>query len=76
MYDIFWDNGNDFNLNNASMGGALKGLVAMRDGNNNKAFGGRLVACNTYNKTGSPCFPLRIVRVGNRIFFRLHVYYF
>ena len=40
LYDIFWDNGNDFNLNNASMGGALKGLVAMRDGNNNKAFGG------------------------------------
>lgn len=42
LYDIFWDNGNDFNLNNASMGGALKGLVAMRDGNNNKAFSGRV----------------------------------
>lgn len=40
LYDIFWDNGNDFNLNNASLGGALKGLVAMRDGNNNQAFGG------------------------------------
>lgn len=40
LYDIYWDNGNDFNLNNASMGGALKGLVAMRDGNNNKAFNG------------------------------------
>lgn len=40
LYDIYWDNGNDFNLNNASMGGALKGLVALRDGNNNKAFQG------------------------------------
>lgn len=43
LYDIFWDNGNDFNLNNASLGGALKGLVAMRDGNNNQAFGGKVV---------------------------------
>lgn len=40
LYDIFWDNGNDFNLNNASLGGALAGLVAMRDGNNNQAFNG------------------------------------
>ncbi len=40
LYDIYWDNGNDFNLNNASMGGSLKGLVAMRDGNNNMAFQG------------------------------------
>jgi flagellar hook-associated protein 1 FlgK len=40
LYDIYWDNGNDFNLNNATMGGSLKGLVAMRDGNNNKAFYG------------------------------------
>lgn len=40
LYDIYWDNGNEFNLNNASLGGALKGLVAMRDGNNNQAFKG------------------------------------
>lgn len=43
LYDIYWDNGNDFNLNNASMKGALKGLVAMRDGNNNKAFSGKVL---------------------------------
>ncbi len=42
LYDIFWDDGNDFNLNNASMQGSLKGLVAMRDGNNNQAFTGRV----------------------------------
>lgn len=40
LYDIYWDNGNEFNLNNAAMGGSLKGLVAMRDGNNNQAFNG------------------------------------
>lgn len=43
LYDIFWDNGNDFNLNNATMGGSLKGLVAMRDGNNNQAFSGTVL---------------------------------
>ncbi len=46
LYDIYWDNGNDFNLNNASMGGSLKGLVAMRDGNNNKAFKGEVIKVN------------------------------
>lgn len=42
LYDIYWDNGNEFNLNNAAMAGALKGLVAMRDGNNNQAFSGKV----------------------------------
>ena len=40
LYDVFWDNGNDFNLHNASMRGSLRGLIAMRDGNNNQAFSG------------------------------------
>lgn len=40
LYDIYWNNGNEFNLNNSAMGGALKGLVAMRDGNNTQAFKG------------------------------------
>lgn len=40
LYDIYWDNGNEFNLNNASMEGELKGLVAMRDGDNNQSFQG------------------------------------
>ena len=44
LYDIYWDNGNDFNLNNATMGGALRGLVAMRDGNNNQAFSGTVTS--------------------------------
>ncbi len=40
LYDVFWDNGNDFNLHNASMRGSLRGLIAMRDGNNNQGFSG------------------------------------
>ena len=42
LYDIYWDNGNDFNLNNAVMRGSLKGLLVMRDGNNNQGFVGRV----------------------------------
>lgn len=40
LYDVYWDNGQSFNLYNAVMGGALRGLVEMRDGNNEEAFGG------------------------------------
>lgn len=42
LYDIFWSNGNEFNVNNPSMGGQLKGLIAMRDGNNNQSFQGKV----------------------------------
>ncbi|MBP3476007.1 MAG: flagellar hook-associated protein FlgK [Lachnospiraceae bacterium] len=40
LYDIRWDNGLDFGLYNASMGGELKGLIQMRDGNNGEYFQG------------------------------------
>lgn len=40
LYDIMWSNGNRFDLNNASIGGTLKGLIDMRDGNNNEYFHG------------------------------------
>ncbi len=40
LYDVYWENGQAFNLYNASMGGALKGLVEMRDGNNEEGFQG------------------------------------
>ena len=40
LYDIYWSNGQKFNLYNAAMGGALKGLVEMRDGNNGENFTG------------------------------------
>lgn len=40
LYKIEWDNGNEFNLNNASLNGKLKGLVELRDGNNSSNFNG------------------------------------
>lgn len=40
LYRIFWANGNEFKLDNTLMKGKLKGLVALRDGNNNANFHG------------------------------------
>ncbi len=42
LYDVRWENGSKFNLYNASMGGALKGLVDLRDGNNSEYFTGKI----------------------------------
>ena len=44
LYEIVWSNGNEFNLGNAAMEGKLKGLVAMRDGNNGANFNGKLTS--------------------------------
>ncbi len=40
LYDLMWSNGLDFSLYNASMGGELRGLIEMRDGNNGEYFKG------------------------------------
>lgn len=40
LYDIRWTHGPEFGLYNASMGGALRGLIQMRDGNNGEYFRG------------------------------------
>lgn len=40
LYDIMWSNGQEFSLYNASMGGELRGLIEMRDGNNGEYFRG------------------------------------
>lgn len=40
LYDVYWEDGQKFNLYNASMGGNLQGLVQMRDGNNGEYFNG------------------------------------
>lgn len=34
LYDIYWENGQRFNTNSATLGGALKALFEVRDGNN------------------------------------------
>ncbi len=40
LYDIVWSNGLEFSLYNASLGGELRGLIEMRDGNNGEYFKG------------------------------------
>ena len=51
LYDIRWTNGTDFGLYNESMGGELKGLIQMRDGNNGEYFNGTATKINYYGST-------------------------
>lgn len=54
LYDVYWvtnkltgELGDEFNLYNASLGGELKGLVEMRDGNNGENFQGKVTEIGT-----------------------------
>lgn len=47
LYDVYWEDGQKFNLYNAAMGGALRGLVQMRDGNNGEYFTGQITKVGT-----------------------------
>ncbi|MBR1702228.1 MAG: flagellar hook-associated protein FlgK [Lachnospiraceae bacterium] len=47
LYDVYWKDGTKFNLYNASMGGDLRGLVEMRDGNNGENFVGSITEVGT-----------------------------
>lgn len=40
LYNIYWSDGQEFNLYNSQIGGELEGLIAMRDGNNGENFHG------------------------------------
>lgn len=42
LYDVYWADGQQFNLYNTVMGGNLQGLVQMRDGNNGEYFNGKV----------------------------------
>ncbi len=42
LYELKWSNGLDFNLYGQNLGGELKGLIEMRDGNNEEYFNGRV----------------------------------
>ncbi len=47
LYDVYWENGQKFNLYNASMGGNLQGLIQMRDGTNGEYFHGDITGIGT-----------------------------
>ena len=51
LYDLSWSNGNSFNTNNASMGGQLKALFDIRDGDNNENFTGTIAEADVATKT-------------------------
>lgn len=53
LYDVYWENGQKFNLYNAAMGGALRGLVEMRDGNNGENFNGTITDTGSRDVTDS-----------------------
>ena len=53
LYDVYWTNGQKFNLYNASLGGSLQGLVEMRDGNNGEQFTGTITAIGTVQAESS-----------------------
>lgn len=44
LYDIYWVGGDMFNTANSRMGGALAGLLRLRDGNNGENFYGNVAA--------------------------------
>ncbi len=62
LYDVYWKNGQKFNLYNAAMGGALKGLVEMRDGNNGEYFTGEITAVGTTNNGANDTVTVRVDR--------------
>lgn len=53
LYDVYWEDGQKFNLYNAAMGGDLKGLVELRDGNNGENFNGQVVGIGQKDVNGS-----------------------
>ncbi|MDD3172614.1 MAG: flagellar hook-associated protein FlgK [Herbinix sp.] len=44
LYDIIWENGQEFNTRSQSLGGTLQGLLEVRDGNNQYNFNGTISA--------------------------------
>ncbi len=44
LYDIYWKNGESFNIYDRTLGGCLQGLVDLRDGNNSESFTGQITA--------------------------------
>ncbi len=40
LYDVYWEDGSVFSLDNSQLGGKLKGIYEMRDGNNGENFFG------------------------------------
>lgn len=54
LYEIYWTStGNKFNVTSSSMSGTLKGLIEIRDGNNEENFRGTVTATTTSAANGT-----------------------
>lgn len=62
LYDIKWSNDADFNMCNENLGGALQGLIQMRDGNNCENLQGDIVSADAATDTVviKPSFDITI----------------
>ena len=60
LYDVYWQNGQKFSLYNASMGGALRGLIELRDGNNNENFNGLITGVGTANNGANDTVTIKV----------------
>jgi len=60
LYEIYWEDGQKFNLYNASMNGALKGLIEMRDGNNGENFTGEIVSIGMTDDSRQDVITIRV----------------
>ena len=47
LYDVYWADGSVFSLANSQLGGKLKGIYEMRDGNNGENFYGKVAGVET-----------------------------
>lgn len=64
LYDVYWENGQRFSLYNAAMGGALQGLIQMRDGNNGENFIGDITWVDTIKDQNGVVHDTVTVQVG------------
>lgn len=53
LYNVSWSNGLEFNLYGKNLGGELKGLIEIRDGNNEEYFHGTTLAYDDAVGTGT-----------------------
>ena len=53
LYDIYWSNGESFNMYDKTLGGSLQGLIELRDGNNSENFKGLITGTGKKDVTGT-----------------------
>jgi flagellar hook-associated protein 1 FlgK len=59
LFDIYWKNGQIFNMTDSKLEGELKGYIDMRDGNNGNNFKGKIESLTTDSKTIQVKNPMR-----------------